>query len=73
MNKQSPGGATFLRRGHSMSLLQGLGSCGKRFRGLKPTATSCRRGAAEDVGKPKDQVALSVSCQRKRLELDGVE
>ena len=51
VNKHSPGGATFLRWGHLMSPLRGLGSCGNPFRGLKPTATSCCRCATEDVGK----------------------
>ena len=53
MNKQSPGGATFLTHGHPMSPLRGLGSWGEQFRGLRPTATFRRRYAAEDMGEPK--------------------
>ena len=36
-----------------MSSLRGLGPCGKWFRGLTPTATSCCRCAAEDAGEAK--------------------
>ncbi|MBP87045.1 MAG: hypothetical protein CMJ64_10070 [Planctomycetaceae bacterium] len=67
MSKQSPGGAIFLNWGQPMSPLQGLGSYGKRFRGLKPTSTSCRRCAAEGVGKAKPQARDKDFRMRRHL------
>ena len=48
-----------MRREHPMPPLRGLGSCCEWFRGLTPTATSCRRCAAEEVGKAKDWGGVS--------------